>query len=85
MSTKNHNHETEYKIKIDKTQHETDQRFISGSEVLGLAGYSPAEYDLRLKSKGGQALIGPDEQVDLSAPGIEKFVTFKKETSEGSR
>jgi len=83
MSTKNQNHEDDYKIKIDKSQYETEQRVITGSELLALAGLSAAEYDLRLKNKGGQTLIRADDEVDLSKPGIEKFVTFKKETSEG--
>lgn len=76
-------HEDEYKIKIDKDVYEVNQKLITGSKILELAGLTSEEYDLRLKKKGGQTLIGPNDQVDLSEPGIEKFVTFKKETSEG--
>ena len=78
-------HEKGYKFMVRNRQFETANRFITGREVLEVAGLLPVtRYKLDLKMKGNRYReVGLDEQVDLSDPGIEKFTYISRTQSEG--
>ncbi len=74
-----------FKYMVRNRQFETENRFITGREVLETAGLLPVtRYKLDLKMKGNRYReVGLDEQVDLSDPGIEKFTYISRTQSEG--
>ena len=78
-------HEKGYKYMVRNRVFETENRFITGREVLEAAGLTPVtQYKLDLKMKGNRSReIGLDESVDLSDPGIEKFTYISRTQSEG--
>lgn len=65
-----------YHLMINGTNFKWERPLIAGSEVKQLGGIEPTA-KLYLKGKGHQpdVLIADDQQVDLSNPGIEKFVS----------
>ena len=75
----------EYKIQIDKGIFEAPVSRMTGRELLELADKKPAEqYAIYLKVKGGQPRrISLDEKIDLSQPGVERFVTLPLDQTEG--
>ena len=76
--------EKSYKIMIDKKEYEAPASHLTGKEILALAGKTPAGYRLDQKLHGGQVKkIGPDETVDLTAPGLEKFMTLPLDQTDG--
>ncbi|HEY9229560.1 MAG TPA: multiubiquitin domain-containing protein [Gemmatimonadaceae bacterium] len=73
-----------YRIKIDKTAYKVQQQVISGREILALAGKTPDRYRLDEKLHGGKTKkIEPNEEVDLTTPGLEKFMTLPLDQTEG--
>ena len=77
--------QNKYKIQIDKDIYEPPVLRMTGRELLELAGKKPAEqYAIYLKVKGEQPRrIGLDEKIDLSKPGVERFVTLPLDQTEG--
>ncbi len=71
-----------FKFKVDKDFHTTDQKKLTGRQILELACKSPDKYLLILKGKTKDT-IAPDDCVDLSEPGIEVFRTIARECKEG--
>lgn len=78
-------HGKKYKFMVRNNVFETENRFITGEEVLKTAGLiPPGAYKLDLKMKGNRYReIGLNETVDLSDPGIEKFTYISRDQSEG--
>lgn len=78
-------HKDVYKFKVRNHVYESPRRFISGREVLEIAGLTPPNaYKLDLKMHGNQYReVGLDERVDLGDPGIEKFTYISRDQSEG--
>ena len=74
-----------YKIQIDKEIIEVPDPAPTGRELLEYAGKKPAEqFAIYLKVKGGQPQrIQPEEKVDLTEPGVERFVTLPLDQTEG--
>ena len=74
-----------YKVQIDKDFFEAPVSRMTGRELLELADKKPAErYAIYLKVKGGQPdRIDLDEKIDLSQPGVERFVTLPLDQTEG--
>lgn len=74
-----------YRIKVNGKPFDVMQRFITGREVLTLAGLTPPEdYTLRVKIAGHRPeKVDLDEQVDLRHPGIEKFKALPRGQTEG--
>jgi len=74
-----------YRIRIDKTTYVVDKQFITGRELLTLAGKIPVEkYRIFEHLHGGQTKpIGLDEKVDLAQPGLERFKTLPIDQTEG--
>ncbi len=74
-----------YKLMINGKPYTVHQQFITGREVLALAGLTPPEnYTLRLKVAGqAPRKVELDEEVDLRTPGIEKFKALPRDQTEG--
>ena len=74
-----------YVIRIDKTKYTVHVASMKGREILALAEKAPAEqYKLTEKLHGGGAkTIALDEVVDFRAPGVERFMTMKRDQTEG--
>src|SRR5438128_8375304 len=72
-----------YRIRIDEKQFVVDTPHPTGRALLELAGKKPPEkWVLRQIFRNGPAVvIGLDQKVDLTTPGIEKFSTMPKEIS----
>ncbi len=74
-----------YRIKIDKEKHVVDVPSMTGLQLLELAGKTPPERHMIVqKLHGGKReRIGLDEEVDFTAPGVEKFETMAIDPTEG--
>ncbi len=74
-----------YLIRVNGIGFTVHNSYISGSEVLTLAGLVPPEtYTLRVKKIGQRPeKVGLDDVVDLRNPGIEKFKALPKDQTEG--
>ena len=73
------------RVQIDKDFIEAPSHRMMGRELLELAGKKPVEnFAIYLKIKGGQPeRIGLDEKIDLSRPGVERFLTLPLDQTEG--
>ncbi len=76
-----------YKVKIDREKYVVDQSIITGKEILELAGKRPyTRWLVNQRLKGGSInKIEYDETVDLTKPGIEKFLTLPLDQTEGEK
>jgi Prokaryotic E2 family E/Multiubiquitin len=74
-----------YRIRIDRDQFTVEQHSITGRELLQLAGKTPVEsFAIHQKLRHGQVMeIGLDESVDLTKPGIERFLTMERKVTDG--
>lgn len=74
-----------YVIRIDKGTYKTPEPILTGQQILELAGKIPAaDYKLTEKFHGGAAKsVGLADPVDLRAPGVERFMTMKRDQTEG--
>jgi Multiubiquitin len=73
-----------YRFRIDKEYYETPKHELTGREILAFAGKTPEAYILSEKTFGGGVrTISADEVVDLRKKGIERFMTVKREATEG--
>jgi hypothetical protein len=73
-----------YRIRIDKTNVTVDKPVLTGREILSLVGKTPERFKLYQHIRGRQPKpIGPDENVDLREPGVERFTTMARDTTEG--
>ncbi len=73
-----------YRIRIDRERFELTNPMPTGREILTLAGKTPETHLLSQKVAGGAPVaIGPDQKVDLRAPGVERFMTIPREATEG--
>jgi Multiubiquitin len=74
----------QYRIRIDKEQFIVDVPTMTGRQLLELAKKIPVEHwMLNAKIKGQIKPVGLDEVVDLTAPGLERFMTLPKDQTEG--
>lgn len=74
-----------YVLRIDKDTFKTTEPILTGQQILELAGKVPAaNYKLTEKFHGGAAKsISLADPVDLRAPGVERFMTMKRDQTEG--
>jgi hypothetical protein len=74
-----------YIIRVDKVKFTVEVASMRGRDILTLAGKTPPEqYKLTQKMHGGAAkTIGLDDVVDFREPGIERFMTLKRDQTEG--
>ena len=72
-------------VQIDKDYFKAPSPRMTGRELLQLADKKPAEdFAIYRKIKGSQPeRIGLDEKVDLSRPGVERFLTLPLDQTEG--
>lgn len=74
-----------FKFTIDDRQLEWGKPGISGRVLKALAGVPPETYDVYLEVRGGgqDVLIRDGDLIDLGKPGIERFITLIRDTTEG--
>jgi hypothetical protein len=73
-----------YVIRVDKQRVISHKGHLTGAEILALVNKTPEGYKLYQHKKGHQpTLVRPDEVVDLTEHGIERFTTMPKDTTEG--
>lgn len=72
-----------YKLIVDQVEHPWPKPVITGLEIKQLAGVD-ASYGVWQDIPGpNDPPVGDNQQVDLSRPGVERFFTGKKTTTEG--
>ena len=73
-----------YRIRIDREQFVVNVPCLTGREILALVDKKPEEYLLSQKFRGGKVeKIGPDEKVDFTTAGVERFMTLPLDPTEG--
>lgn len=73
-----------YHFRVGKAQLSHDEAEITGQEILEKAGLESSQNRLYQKIQGGQRVpITPDQTVDLSLPGLERFETIPLDPTEG--
>lgn len=74
-----------FKFTIDDRQLEWGKPSISGRVLKSLAGVPADTYDVYLEVRGGgqDVLIRDADLIDLGKPGIERFITLIRDTTEG--
>lgn len=75
-----------YRIRVDKTVLVIATAMVTGREILTLAKRLPPErYRLDQKLQGGETRkVELDMVVDLTAPGLERFMSIPLDQTEGS-
>lgn len=71
----------EYIFHTNENEHSTKDPIIIGNYLHELEGTSPDTHFIRMKTKQGKKLVGPNIKVDLTECGIERFIIrpFKQE------
>lgn len=74
-----------YRFKVNNQHYEVFEPIITGRQVLAIADLVPPErYTLRVKIAGERPQkVKLDEEVNLRAPGIEKFKALPNDQTEG--
>lgn len=73
-----------YQFRVDRDKVVVDVAKLNGRQILGEVNKTPEEFKLYQHKRGNQPLlIGPDTIVDLREPGVERFTTMPKDTTEG--
>lgn len=73
-----------YRFRVGKEQFVTDQEILKGREILTIAGKLPPEAWLLSQKKGKAVLkVELDYSVDLTEPGVERFMVMPKDQTEG--
>jgi hypothetical protein len=72
-----------YKIRIDKDFRTVFVDSMNGKDILGLVGKTPDSHILSQKVKGQVKPVAPDEEVDFTTAGTERFQTLAKDPGEG--
>lgn len=73
-----------YAFRVDKTRVVVDTPHITGAEILAKVSKSPEQFKLYQHKRGHQPVqIAPTKEVNLREPGVERFTTMPKDTTEG--
>lgn len=73
-----------YAFRVDKTRVIVDVPVINGANILSKVGKTPEQFKLYQHKRGHQPIrIEPTQDVNLREPGIERFTTMPKDTTEG--
>jgi len=74
-----------FKFTIDDCPFEWGKPTISGRVLKALAGVPTDTYDVYLEVRGGgqDVLVRDTDLIDLSKPGVERFITLIRDTTEG--
>jgi len=71
-------------IFVDRKKHDWEEDCITGLQIKNLAGVDVASYNVWQDVPGPEDIPVEDNQkVDLTEPGVEKFFTGKKTSTEG--
>ena len=74
-----------YRIRIDGQKHLVEAEKVTGAEILGLVAKNADEWALNQKLKGGKReRIKPNDVVDISQLGVERFETVRRQAQQGS-
>jgi hypothetical protein len=77
-------HAKHYAFRVDKTRVVVDMPTITGREILAKVGKTPEKFKLYQHKHGHQPIqIGSDQDVNLREPGVERFTTMPRDTTEG--
>lgn len=77
-------HARHYAFRVDKERIVVDTPAITGREILAKVGKTPEKFKLYQHKRGHQPIpIGADQVVNLREPGVERFTTMPKDTTEG--
>jgi hypothetical protein len=69
---------------VDKVFYKVDKECLTGREILTIAEKNPERFFLNKKLHGGLVKrIENNEEVCLSHPGLERFMTMPKDQTEG--
>lgn len=72
-----------YKIRVNKTFFDWPESTISGAQILNLAGKDAARNAAYQFVRGKPQRVQPADNVDLTAPGVERFETLPLDQTEG--
>lgn len=72
-----------YRIRIDNVKYTVSHSKMTGEQILALAGKSPLKDGLQQKLHGAPKTVKPDQEVDFTAPGIERFMTLPYDQDDG--
>jgi len=73
-----------YRIRIDREKYPVKGNIITGEQILKLVDRSADDWSLNQKMRGGERKrIEPDDIVDISQPGIERFETVRRQAQQG--
>ena len=70
-----------YRIRIDKEVKIVDVDHMTGREILALVGKTPDKFILRQRANGGVHPVGPDDKVSFLDPGVERFMTWPRDST----
>lgn len=74
----------QYRVRIDRETYVISHEVVSGGELLTLAGKTPVEqYLLHQRIRGSIVEVGINDPVDLTTPGVERFITQARDATEG--
>ena len=73
-----------FRIRIDKEKYIVQQAALTGRELLKLADKDPKTHRVLFKKCGGQAVeIELDTNFSFLNPGVERFMTQKRQAQDG--
>lgn len=74
-----------YRFTVMKKLYESYEKMVSGRRICEIAGLIPPErYKLDMKMKNGEYReVALDMNVDLSEPGLERFIYITRDQTEG--
>jgi Multiubiquitin len=72
---------TSYKIQVDEISHTVNDPIVTGQQLLDLAGKRPSDQFLayQVLPNGQMEGLRPDETVDLTRSGVERFLTYQSD------
>ena len=75
-----------YIIRIDREKKRVSEPELNGKQILALVGKTPQTHKLFQKFRGGQTeVVEPNKVVSFVEPGVERFQTIPRDTTEGIR
>ncbi|MBL6446400.1 multiubiquitin domain-containing protein [Fulvivirga sp. 29W222] len=74
----------DYKIRVDRVHYVVNVEYMTGKEILTLAGKNPFNrFQLNQKIKGAVNKVDYDQKVDFTEHGVERFMTLPLDQTEG--
>ena len=74
-----------YIIRIDRETKRISESSLNGQQILAFVNKTPKTHKLFQKFRNGQTdVVEPQEVVSFIKPGVERFQTIPKDTTEGT-